>query len=591
MSDPALLPGRLVVVSPHLDDAVLSLGATIAAATTIGARVKLLTVFGNDPASPARARKWDARGGFATEGEAATVRRNEDRSACAIVGAEPVWLPFPDGDYLVRRLTGRSRDEVWEAVAALVEGADAVLLPGFPLTNPDHLWLARTLLDRRLPVGRIGLYAEQPYRDAVRSERPRPERPRELSDLLPDDLTWIPCPAGRDAVRAKHAAVCCYRSQLPLLGLASRRNRALRRLLADEVRHGGEAIAWLPETAAAMSSSRARPRPLRLVMTLLVRDEADIVRDQIEFHLAAGVDFVVATDHESSDGTAEILEEYARAGVLRLIRQSGRRYLQSEWVTRMAQMAATDLGADWVINSDADEFWWPSGGDLKEVLGAIPERYGIVRTFVRPFLPRPGDGRFLERMTVRLSPAAAINDPASSFRVNVRLLHRASPVIVVGRGNVAITGSPLAVLRGWSPVEVFHFPIRSFAQFERKFLTHFETVGGDRGDHARAYRASEAGLLREVYDRLCVDEAMLRRGLANGSLTLDTRLRDAVTALAADAPTPRTFPARTAPEQAGYAVDGAVLVEGETMRLFRRADEVVQRVVEAERRAGRCPSG
>ena len=60
---------------------------------------------------------------------------------------------------------------------------------------------------------------------------------------------------------------------------------------------------------------------MRLVMTLLARDEADVVDAQIAFHLHAGVDFVVATDNASSDGTTEILERYERAGVLRLIRE------------------------------------------------------------------------------------------------------------------------------------------------------------------------------------------------------------------------------------------------------------------------------
>ena len=47
---------------------------------------------------------------------------------------------------------------------------------------------------------------------------------------------------------------------------------------------------------------------MRLVQTLLVRDEVDIVDTQIAYHLNAGVDFVIATDHESRDGTTDILE-------------------------------------------------------------------------------------------------------------------------------------------------------------------------------------------------------------------------------------------------------------------------------------------
>jgi len=62
---------------------------------------------------------------------------------------------------------------------------------------------------------------------------------------------------------------------------------------------------------------------MRLVMTLLARDEADIVDAQIAFHLHAGVDFVVATDNRSSDGTTEILERYERAGRLRLLQEPG----------------------------------------------------------------------------------------------------------------------------------------------------------------------------------------------------------------------------------------------------------------------------
>ena len=43
---------------------------------------------------------------------------------------------------------------------------------------------------------------------------------------------------------------------------------------------------------------------MKLVMTLLVRDEEDIVEDHLIYHLNQGVDFVVATDNRSVDGTA-----------------------------------------------------------------------------------------------------------------------------------------------------------------------------------------------------------------------------------------------------------------------------------------------
>ncbi|MFN0154048.1 MAG: glycosyltransferase family 2 protein, partial [Gaiella sp.] len=239
-------------------------------------------------------------------------------------------------------------------------------------------------------------------------------------------------------------------------------------------------------------------------MTLLARDEADIIEGQIRFHLAAGVDFFIVTDHGSCDGTTEILSRLAHEGVAHVIREDGATLRQSEWVTRMARLAALEHGADWVINSDADEFWLPSGGGLKQVLSLMPERIGVVETFVRPFLPHDGPEPFHQRMVFRLTARAAINDPSSPFRVNTRLLHRADGRVTVGTGNTSISGFRRPRLTGWAPVEVLHFPIRSFAHFERKFLAHFHTVEAKRRDHIRAHEAASAGRLAELYAEICV---------------------------------------------------------------------------------------
>src|SRR5512141_1951358 len=113
---------------------------------------------------------------------------------------------------------------------------------------------------------------------------------------------------------------------------------------------------------------------MKLVATVLARDEEDVIDAQIAFHLNAGVDFVIATDNNSRDRTTEIFESYAQAGYLHLIHEPAEGLRQGEWVTRMARLAATEFGADWVINTDADEFWWPREGSLREILAAVPPR-------------------------------------------------------------------------------------------------------------------------------------------------------------------------------------------------------------------------
>ena len=208
---------------------------------------------------------------------------------------------------------------------------------------------------------------------------------------------------------------------------------------------------------------------MRLVMTLLVRDEADVVDAQLAFHLNAGVDFVIATDNGSEDGTTAILERYERAGHLHLIREHGRDMRQSEWVTRMARLAATDFDADWVLHSDADEFWWPRGGSLKDMLATVPERYGVIRGCWRHFLPMPDDGSFFaERMIMRLARPAFPGDKTTIFHAHQKVAHRASLAVTIEAGNHNAIGAGLEPIRAWHPVEVLHFSFRTVAQLERK---------------------------------------------------------------------------------------------------------------------------
>src|ERR1700724_1184617 len=91
--DPAVL-GRIVVLSPHFDDAAMGAGQMLirrAEAPTV-----VITVLGGrPPAYPDPPSPWDALGGFRAGDDVVAVRREEDRAAMEVLGATPVGLQFP----------------------------------------------------------------------------------------------------------------------------------------------------------------------------------------------------------------------------------------------------------------------------------------------------------------------------------------------------------------------------------------------------------------------------------------------------------------------------------------------------------------
>jgi LmbE family N-acetylglucosaminyl deacetylase len=87
--------GKLVVVSPHLDDAVFGCGELLAACP--GSIV--VTVFAGIPARYSELTEWDAAAGFGAGEDVMVARRDEDRRALAIVGALPIWLDYCDSQY------------------------------------------------------------------------------------------------------------------------------------------------------------------------------------------------------------------------------------------------------------------------------------------------------------------------------------------------------------------------------------------------------------------------------------------------------------------------------------------------------------
>lgn len=271
-------------------------------------------------------------------------------------------------------------------------------------------------------------------------------------------------------------------------------------------------------------------------MTLLVRNEEDIIATNLDFHYAQGVDFVIVTDNNSADHTLEILSGYQAEGRLRLIREPDDTYAQSRWVTRMARLAAVEHDADWLIHCDADEFWWPDRGNLKSTLAAIPWRYGLIRAPRTNFIPvddvaaRP----FQRRMVVR--ERESINTMGSPLPP--KICHRARRRVIVDQGNHAVSGWFLRALPTPSPIGILHFPLRSYAQFENKILkggaayARNTELGPDVGATWRGlYRELKEGRLETLYRAQVLDQATVAKGIADGGLIEDRRLESFLTAL------------------------------------------------------------
>jgi LmbE family N-acetylglucosaminyl deacetylase len=135
--DPAEME-RIVVLSPHFDDAAMGAGLMLLrhrqASTTV------ITVLGGRPdAYPDPPSPWDALGGFLADDDVVAVRREEDRAAMEVLGAEPVWLDFPDHQYLDpddRPTPAEVAPAIEDAITA--RHPTAVFTP-FGLANPDHM--------------------------------------------------------------------------------------------------------------------------------------------------------------------------------------------------------------------------------------------------------------------------------------------------------------------------------------------------------------------------------------------------------------------------------------------------------------------
>lgn len=186
---------RCLVISAHLDDAILSAGQFIAGR---GGNVDVLTVFSGIPMEKDLLTDYDKSCGFSSSKDAMVVRRQEDAEACAILNARAIHSNRLDSQY-----TKEQQDWLATTMELISMRKYEIVLAPLGLRHPDHIDISDQIIT--LNLKNLYLYEDLPARVT------HPELVFERLKQLPRaKLTFI----GDGNIADKVRALWCYKSQI-----------------------------------------------------------------------------------------------------------------------------------------------------------------------------------------------------------------------------------------------------------------------------------------------------------------------------------------------------------------------------------------
>lgn len=238
-----------------------------------------------------------------------------------------------------------------------------------------------------------------------------------------------------------------------------------------------------------------------LAMTILCRNEVDIIASNIKTHAKLGVDKFIVMDNGSDDGTRELLDELKHDFDLTIVDQPEQTYQQSRWMGQLARMARK-MGASWVISNDADEFWLPNDPNksLKDYLFHNDSVVSLKKSNV--LLPESAldEGFHFAQSNIRVQYPIQypVKDRVHGQNISIFLNHTPGKVIVNPNGFIKISGGnhrakhigQKFTARDENDILVYHYPVRSWNNFKEQIKHRkklLENPGVRMGKHYRRW--------------------------------------------------------------------------------------------------------
>lgn len=280
--------------------------------------------------------------------------------------------------------------------------------------------------------------------------------------------------------------------------------------------------------------------PVKLAMSLMVKNEIDLIEENVRVHSALGVDCFVIIDNGSTDGTLEKLNSLVSEFELCVISRPVSDYRQSDWRTEMALIARDEMKADWVISNDADEFWIPQGRSLKDGLS----KWGSIIEFQRSNvqLDVHSEGKpFYERIyRVKHPIFYPKKNQLKENEMSIQLGKIHGKVMVNLHGFIRVKGGNHRAWHWWSWLSekrsdralVYHYGIGS----KTHFFNHIENRQklldkgvSKMGDHYRRWvKMLSNGAIDEEWQRLVLDETALEVLQKYGIIVCDEYARNVI---------------------------------------------------------------
>lgn len=271
-----------------------------------------------------------------------------------------------------------------------------------------------------------------------------------------------------------------------------------------------------PFSSHARHRVRDRRKQIKLIMTFVVKNEDDIIEQNIRFHHAMGVDGFIVTSNNSTDKTNEILERLKKEGlVLHIFYETTPDHKLNIWVSRMVQMATDKYHATWMINADADEFYYSKSLNLKESImkgsAGIANVLWVDSLFLFPddrpdflncpyFVTNPFTKFKAQELKIDTNP---VFEEFIGSQGCTKVIHKTSGNPKPHKGNHDITIDHKVSIES-ADIKLFHFHIQNYKKYEAKVKRWIDSVKykpAGEGEHLKHMVALyNDGKLRADYD-------------------------------------------------------------------------------------------